>query len=483
MKKLVYILSLAIGLLMTGCAQWENFESLSPDTWGAEPELTVTAPDSITTEVITFTIAAKNATNLAYVVYDQAVDMDYTLLLQGLYNGCRGGEIEAEGFEQTFSMKGAVPGNTYYLYVVVANEAGVQATYEKAMGAHDLDAPFLTSDPALTASNKGTRVTLTFNEAIVRTDAMGAITFDIYNEDLEVVREGVATAVASSNQLTVTLPADVTFEAVSYVLLSFEEGAVEDKYGNKMAAINNFLEDGLPNGPWWMVDPNKSDIPTEGFLREGVSYAWYGVSTAFTQDGSETEVGSDIFNVTFEQGDVDLTEYFGSPLTAQKWSMPSIMGILNNATVANVPCYVYEAPANNGDIYTWATFFDPTADQGLMVAGTYDLSAAGLSSQQECYMVSYDPQSGKISITWDFVVDNMNGKDVMVNAGYKAAVMFIADMGEGESPYILFDFEDIYLLDESMLGAAKVNYYEQPIRLEMSAIEKGFARQLHFVEK
>ncbi|MBR2379134.1 MAG: hypothetical protein IKA91_06835 [Bacteroidaceae bacterium] len=41
MKKLVYIFSLAIGLLMTGCDLWEHTEPLAPDTWGAVPELLV----------------------------------------------------------------------------------------------------------------------------------------------------------------------------------------------------------------------------------------------------------------------------------------------------------------------------------------------------------------------------------------------------------------------------------------------------------
>ena len=480
MKKLVYILSLAIGLILTGCAKWENFESLSPDTWGAEPVLEVTAPDSIKTEVISFTIKTVNATNIAYMVTaSPATNIDYTILLQGMYQGSNGGEVDPEGFEQTFSLKGAVPGNTYYLYVVAANAAGVQATYEKAMGAHDLDAPYLTSDPALTATNKGYRATLTFNEAIVRTDVMGAITYDIYDENYEVVGEGTATAVANGNQLVVTLPSTVTFDAISFVLLSFEQGAVEDKFGNKMAAIDNYIEDGLPNGPWWMVDPNAKETPTDGFLREDVGYAWYGVSTAFKQAGSETEVGSAIFNVTFEQADVDLTEFFGSPLKADKWSIPSIMGILKGATVADVPCYVYEAPAQNGNMYTWATFFNP---EGLVVAGTYDLSNSGLSSKQECYLASYDPESGDLYTSWDFVVDKVNGQDAMVNAGLKACVIFIADLGEGEGPYILFDFEELYLLDESLLGTSNVNFYEEPVRVEMSAL-KSYPRELRFVEK
>ena len=155
------------------------------------------------------------------------------------------------------------------------------------------------------------------------------------------------------------------------------------------------------------------------------------------------------------------------------------MGMLKGENVADVPCYVYEAPAQNGNMYTWATFFNP---EGLVVAGTYDLSNTGLSSKQECYLASYDPESGDLYTSWDFVVDKVNGQDAMVNAGLKACVIFIADLGEGEGPYILFDFEELYLLDESLLGTSNVNFYEQPVRVEMSAL-KSYPRELRFVEK
>ena len=470
MKKLVYILSLAIGLLMTGCAQWENFESLSPDTWGAEPELTVTAPDSITTEVITFTIATKNATNYSYAVYAQKVDMDYTLLLQGLYNGCQGGEIDPEGFEKTISLKCAVPGNTYYLYVVAANAAGVQATYEKAMGAHDLDAPFLTSDPALTASNKGTRVTLSFNEAIVRTDAMGAITFDIYNEDLEVVREGVATAVASSNQLTVTLPADVTFETVSYVLLSFEEGAVEDKYGNKMAAINNYLEDGLPNGPWWMYDPNDKPVVEDGFLKDGGQYFYYGTSTSISQDGSEQEVGTDFITLSLTQAGVDMSQIFNGMTTGDLWSIPSIFNMFtpeSGIESVSVPAYSYDYEQN-----TYFTMVNTQDKQWLTPCGS-------VPNVGTCYLGDVTDE-GNLYPYWDFVLLEQQGQEMLQYAGNRPVIFFFQEDG---SPALILDFTSLYIFDEGALGAS-VTYYETPVVLENAKLVKPQdIKKFNFVEK
>ena len=106
MKKLVYILSLTIGLIMTGCTQWENVEPLSPEAIGSSnPELTVTAPDSITSDVITFTIATKNASHLAFMVVQGTGEVDYTALLQGRYSNANAAEVDPEGFEQTFNMR------------------------------------------------------------------------------------------------------------------------------------------------------------------------------------------------------------------------------------------------------------------------------------------------------------------------------------------------------------------------------------------
>ena len=471
MKKLVYILSLTIGLIMTGCTPWENVEPLSPDAIGSSnPELTVVAPDSITSDVIEFTITANNASHLAYMVVQGTGEVDFTALLQGRYNGAQVGEIPAE-FEQTFSMRGAVPGETYSIFVVVADSVGVQATFEKVMGAYDVESPYVTGEYQLAPANKGTRTTVTFNEAIIRNDNMGAITYEVLDENFASIDAGTATATASGSQLTVSLPSSTVFEQLVYVLLSFEEGAVEDLYGNKMTAIVNGLDDaGIPNGPWYMYDPTVVD-DEDALFKSDMGYCYYGVSKSFTQDESETTVGSEFFNVTLAQAGFDLTEYFGEPLTGDKWTMPSIMSILQGAEPADVPAFSYEAKANDGETYTWLTFFDPESENGLSFVGQYDLTAGGLGVV-DCYSASYDASSGNLYTSWDFVYADRNGQMVLQNAGYKPCVIFIGDMGEGEKPYILFDFEDLLILDETMVGAAGANFYEQPVCLENATIVK-----------
>ena len=490
MKKLVYILSLAIGLLMTGCAQWETLESLPRDTWGPEPELTIEVSplDSITGALISdkmdVVFYIKNATNLHF-VYDEGPEqsIDYTALLKGQYGGWSA-EPALEG--DTLGIQLPVEaGKTYTVYAVVANAAGVQTTAVKTVGAVDVTAPVITTVSPLAATNKGKQVTLAFDENIIRTDAMPAITYEVLDENLESYATGDATAMASGKNLVVTLPATFEFnaEGISIVLLSFGEGSVEDKFGNKMAAIANALdEDGLPNGPWWMYDPTAQAGPTEGFLVDGAEYAYYGISKSFSDDESEVEVGSVGMALTFVQEDVDLTEYFGSKLLADKWSFPSCLSILQGAEAADVPFYSYEAPAQDGNTYTWATFFDPQGPNGLVFAGKYDLSAAGIGVQ-DCYLVSYDEQSGNLYTTWDFVLTEVSGYEVLRNAGYKAAVIFIADLGQGENPYILFDFEDIMIVDGSVM-AGSANVYETPVMIENATIvQKSFSNEVRFLNK
>ena len=471
MKKLVYILSLAIGLILTGCAKWENFESLSPDTWGAEPVLEVTAPDSIKTEVISFTIKTVNATNIAYMVTaSPATNIDYTILLQGMYQGSNGGEVDPEGFEQTFSLKGAVPGNTYYLYVVAANAAGVQATYEKAMGAHDLDAPYLTSDPALKATNKGYRATLTFNEAIVRSDVMGAITYDIYDENYEVVGEGTATAVANGNQLVVTLPSTVTFDAISFVLLSFEQGAVEDKFGNKMAAIDNYLEDGLPNGPWWMVDPNASEGPTEGFFKDGHGYAFVG---RIDLGNGMQDFGGPVMPLTYVASDVAL----GEDIVATQWSMPSILNMFGEESISSglvtpneaVSAFTYSAQVEGGNTEI-ISFFDMTT--GYPVLGTMALGQNG--ELYEVYAADYNAAAGQVNPGWDFAVFTFEGQGKTFDgcAFIGTAPVIIVIDGNQAQMVAEIDPETFQFHDGDLFSVSYgINVLDEPVVLENVNLE------------
>ena len=278
------MLPLAICLIMAGCAKWDEFEPLPADTWGATCELTVETPDTVTTTELPITVITRNASYVALLLSDTAmVNIDYTTLMQEQYPGASRIETNYEGDTLDLKVSGVVAGNTYFLYVVGVNKAGVQTTFNKAIGAIDVTAPVITSTFPLTPTNEGRTVTLAFNETIVRESGAGAITYQVLDGTMTEAFKGTIAETdieASGRNLRVSLPTTVEFaEGVQYaVLLSFAEGAVADVYGNLMAAINNQLEDGgLPSGPWWRYinEGGGGDTPggVYGFLSEG-TYVW-----------------------------------------------------------------------------------------------------------------------------------------------------------------------------------------------------------------
>lgn len=312
------MLPLAICLIMAGCAKWDEFEPLPADTWGATCELTVETPDTVTTTELPITVITRNASYVALLLSDTAmVNIDYTTLLQEQYPGASRIETNYEGDTLDLKVSGVVAGNTYFLYVVGVNKAGVQTTFNKAIGAIDVTAPVITSTFPLTPTNEGRTVTLAFNETIVRESGAGAITYQVLDGTMTEAFKGTIAETdieASGRNLRVSLPTTVEFaEGVQYaVLLSFAEGAVADVYGNPMAAINNQLEaGGLPSGPWWRYinEGGGGDTPGDvyGFLSEGTyvwsfdwedsqsSYAGMTTTTQFTCAGATTFDGMDAY--------------------------------------------------------------------------------------------------------------------------------------------------------------------------------------------
>ena len=478
MKKLVYILSLAIGLLMTGCAQWETMESLPRDTWGPEPELTIEiAPlDSITGALISdkmdVVFYIKNATNLHF-VYDEGPEqsIDYTALLKGQYGGWSA-EPALEG--DTLGIQLPVEaGKTYTVYAVVANAAGVQTTAVKTVGAVDVTAPVITTVSPLAATNAGKQVTLAFDENIIRTDAMPAITYEVLDENLESYATGDATAMASGKNLVVTLPATFEFnaEGISIVLLSFGEGSVEDKYGNKMAAIANALdEDGLPNGPWWMYDPNDKPVVEDGFLKDGGQYFYYGTSTSISQDGKEQEVGTDFITLSLTQAGVDMSQIFNGATTGDLWSIPSIFNMFtpeSGIESVSVPAYSYDYEQN-----TYFTMVNTQDKQWLTPCGS-------VPNVGTCYLGDVT-DDGNLYPYWDFVLLEQQGQEMLQYAGNRPVIFFFQEDG---TPALILDFTSLYIFDEGALGAS-VTYYETPVVLENAKLVKPQdIKKFNFVEK
>ncbi len=478
MKKLVYMLSLAIGLIMTGCAQWETYESMAPDTWGPVAELTVNTPDTLTSNVLPIEIITKNATHIAFRASEgRPIEVDFTELLRGGNQ-----EVKPEGDTlqlPTIDGVTVTAGNTYYVYVVAANKAGVQTTFEKAIGAVDIERPYIKSTFPLTATGNGTAVTLAFNENIVRESGMGNISYQIFDYNKQEFATGVlgdANINASGSRLTVSLPTTVVFaeNQMYVVLLSFEEGVVADTYGNKMAAINNYLdESGVPNGPWWAVDTSAKPEPNPGSFFTNGDYGF--VFTYATSQGSQ-DLGS---MTTFEyQGEVVLpgANWFGEDVDAQHFTISGFMAdngfITSNGSSYPMNGYVY-AMVDAGQEFEMMTIaHDPVFS---------DYPCFGEDSQNGMqftfWLASIEGQSAYPYV--DFMVMEEEGIKLAFNANSRVAI--VGPHPEDPTSLALFaDLEDLIIAPSSMFEQSarvqnvKVKWLDEPV-----AVKKAVGMKKH----
>lgn len=476
MKKLVYILSIAIGLFMTGCAQWEKYESLPSDTWGAVPELAVyidsTCLDetgNLTKDYLPLHIDTKHATHMGYAVsLEPVADMDYTALLQGMYDNYVA-EVDSAGSTFSRQLTGVKPGNTYYIYAVAANAAGVQATAAVAVGAVDVDAPQPLTNPELKATQGGKRAVIAFNENIIRDENMGAITYTIYNIDTnELVEEGtVADATAAGANLTVTLPETVVYdENTNYiVVLSFAEGAVTDLYGNKMAAINgvyNVDDMQVENGYWWLVEPVGGG---GGSLDEFFAEGTYAFDAILTFDGKEWLQGLIPFTLAHVSDDYDMGNIFeNAPFTGTRWEINGILGaLLEGATDQAFPAFSYEyVDSRDGLNYEYMTMVDPE-NGWYPCCGTVTLQG----QTYEVFLADKEGQS--VSPYWDFVLldenDNPEGKVEDLKGYYALSTPIFMIEVNGQAG-LLVQFDTLIITRDGQVQAGAAKVYEEPLMLE-----------------
>lgn len=272
----------------------------------------------------------------------------------------------------------------------------------------DWEAPYIVSPYHLEASRNGRSVTMEYNRSIVRDNTMGAISYDVLVEEAGEARtvyqgnfpeENIA---AEGRMLTVTLPESVVFErGVTYtVLLSFEEGAVQDLYGIKMEAIvNEMQEDGQPAGPWWCVNrPGLGEFFQEGeytfrMVFEGASNPQQVFTTA---------------NFSYV-GDFDLSgwgqTYAG--ITAKEWNISNFFeGLIMDLTPVPFPAYSYEMTVQ-GNISEHLSMRTASGNLPLPVA-QYEGMDVYLVDYVESESVIYlnveftvvtDPDLGEIAIT------------------------------------------------------------------------------------
>ena len=310
----------------------------------------------------------------------------------------------------------------------------------------DWEAPYIVSPYHLEASRNGRSVTMEFNRSIVRDNTMGAISYEVLVEEAGEARtiyqgnfpeENIA---AEGRMLTVTLPESIVFErGVTYtVLLSFEEGAVEDLYGIKMEAIvNEMQEDGQPAGPWWCV--NRPGLGE--FFQEGE----YFFAMMFDGGSGEQQL-STTANFSYT-GDFDISgwgEYF-TGITAQEWSISGFLeGSIQGVTPVPFPAFSYEM-TEQGQTYELMTMMVASADAPLPIAQYQG---------QDVYLVDFIESESKLYINVEFMVatDPDLGKFAMTIS--ECPALAIQDQG-GYS--IIATLDDMQFLPTSSLQAPAKN--------------------------
>lgn len=272
----------------------------------------------------------------------------------------------------------------------------------------DWGAPYIISQYPLEASRNGRSVTMEFNRSIVRDNTMGAISYEVLVEEAAeagTIYQGnfpEENITVEGRTLTVTLPESVAFErGVKYdILLSFEEGAVQDLYGTKMETIvNEMQEDGQPAGPWWCV--NRPGLGE--FFQEGE----YTFSMVFEGASNPQQVFTTA-NFSYV-GDFDLSgwgqTYAG--ITAKEWNISNFFeGLIMGLTPVPFPAYSYEMTVQ-GNISEYLSMRAASGNLPLPVA-QYEGMDVYLVDYVESESVIYlnveftvvtDPDLGEIAIT------------------------------------------------------------------------------------
>lgn len=288
-----------------------------------------------------------------------------------------------------------------------------------------------------------------FNRSIVRDNTMGAISYEVLVEEAGEARtiyqgnfpeENIA---AEGRMLTVTLPESIVFErGVTYtVLLSFEEGAVEDLYGIKMEAIvNEMQEDGQPIGPWWCVNrPGLGEFFQEGEYAFDMMFdGGYG-----PQQLSTTANFSDT-------GDFDLSSWGASytGIIAKEWSISGFLdGLIQDLTPVPFPAYSY-AMTEEGETTERMTMMVASGDAPLTIAQYQG---------QDVYLVDYVESEGTLYFNVEFVVttDPDLGEIAKTTSECPALAMYDE---QSSGYYIIATLDDMqFYPSESLQGKSAKN--------------------------
>lgn len=268
MKKNTSILfkisALLLGIvLMFGCAEWEEFESLDV---ASAPSVTVTLESTADSTVTVDVTNSMDGFVAAIILADTGnpVPEDAEALLTGnvVYDQYDYMEAAAdEAVEITFS--GLVQNSMYEIMAVAANEDGVvsevsvlEVTTGDAYAPSFVEAtPGFTYDPVIFP---GDTIYATFDEPIMLGD--GNFSFEtFFLGQLEEVPDDHV-FLAGEATVGVILPFEPAYG--DYLWLHWEEGAVTDLVGNEVTALTTIFdgENGVFVGAYWRMAQVEMDV-------------------------------------------------------------------------------------------------------------------------------------------------------------------------------------------------------------------------------
>lgn len=330
--------------------------------------------------------------------------------------------------------------------------------------------PYITSKSELVATNNYRTVELTFNEDILCADESG-IKYEILNASFESqgVKSGVGVKVMN-NKLTVTLPQDaLPAGSLSYVLLSFDEGAITNHRGIKMRAlVNGIGANGKPLGPWWKADVTGGDIPEgDSFFTSADGFAWIG---QFSNDGETFNDFETLCDATLVNEQVDLSTIFSNLTgTGIQWTTSSILEAFEGSTPARIPAFTFVTEVSDTGNIEFIYYLDtdngamnmaPTAGKITMNGVAYDVYLGDLNTEEQTLYTG-----------WSFYVDE-NG---IAQYNGKQAVLFVIHQGNNA---VIGRFNEFMLVPDTMLqqNAPRATMYQEPILLNMPIVSGAHKR-------
>lgn len=242
MKKIIYSI-LAVGLALTGCADFDDVSSVS---YGDGPAISIEVSET-TDSTFTFTLTPASSTlfySYAVVEGAEAEAIDAAALLKKQIAGINVGVLNAENnATYTYNMRDAknvplcAPNTSYIIYAVASSKEGITgdvASYVVTTTDGENPAPKTYKEDGAAKS-----VSVTFSEAV--TEGEGKVTAQYYvewtNKFVDIAAEDISVDI-DANVATITTS---TVPAGATVLISWETGAFIDGKGNKCAALSSGL--------------------------------------------------------------------------------------------------------------------------------------------------------------------------------------------------------------------------------------------------